>query len=327
VSDKEQPLLPCLKPPEWDGAEGNVCRLLWEEPQSGHVPYVAFGYDQPHTFEFLAKWRLEELKKSERDVEREAIRNLHLRKTTWQTADVKLGLFKKLRLLVCGDDYLAAEKILDAGFMREAQAKLKATLLAVGIPRRGFLIATVGEQNRQRLGAFAAAVSMQYHRGDSPPITPAVFAVTDGKIVGMLLGGEELGRADAEREAREAEGSPEAPYVRVMAVGDEASGLEQVHVCVGGSSLERLAEAIQGAFQAALQKHLGRAEFGGEIRVVVFAGMTPEAVRIQVRELERHLHGFLEQTQLKTAAGRPVRVSFEEFEGSWPSFAGGPQEP
>lgn len=309
-------LLPCLKPPDWDGAEGNVCRLLWEEPQSGHVPYLAFGYDQPYSFEFLPRSELASVRKSERDVEREAVRNLRLRQASWQRADVKLSLFKKLPLLVCGDDYLAAEKILDVGFMREAQKTLKARLLAVGIPRRGLLIATAGEQDRQRLGAFAAAVSAQYHREESPPITPAVFAVQDGKIVGMLLGGEELGREGAERAVRESSESPDAPYVSTMVVADEASGLEQVHVCVGGSSLERVAGALQETFQGALQQHLGRAEFGGEIRVVVLAGMTPEAVRGKLKDLEAHLRGFLDQTQLRTTTGRSVSVVFEEFEGN-----------
>ncbi len=118
-------ILPCLKEPGWAGAEKTVCRPLWTGERSPHIPWVAFGYDHPHSFEFLGRDRLEGLGKSEDAVEREALTNLRARPASWQEISVKLGWFKKLRLQVCGDDFLAAERVLDTTFMLEAQRKLK----------------------------------------------------------------------------------------------------------------------------------------------------------------------------------------------------------
>jgi hypothetical protein len=220
-----------------------------------------------------------------------------------------LTFLKKLKMLICGDDYFAAERILDPGFMREGQAKLGADALAVGIPRRGFMIATDGKQPMDRLGVFAGAVSTQYHRADSPPITPAIFAVIDGRIVGMLEGAEEAGRGVAERET---ESSGDDAYVQTLVVGNEETALEEVHICAGGPDAAKLGQAIEVAFREALVKQLPRKEFGGAIRVVILADMTPQGVRRQLSSLEDHLRGTIAETRMKTAAGRPVTVTFQE---------------
>jgi uncharacterized protein YtpQ (UPF0354 family) len=302
-------ILPCLKEPAWSGRD-DVCRPLWNGVESAHIPWLAFGYDHPHSFEFLGRARLEEMKKTERDVEREAIRNLRLRKATWHPTQVKLGFLKKLKMLICGDDYFAAEKILDQGFMREGQAKLGASLLAVGIPRRGFMIATDGKQPMDRLGVFAGAVSTQYQRADSPPITPAIFAVMDGKIVGMLQGAEEVGKGVVEREA-ESPGEDGA-FLQSLVVANEETGLEEVHICAGGADLGKLGQAIEDAFRQTLVQHLPRKEFGGGIRVVILVDMTPEVIRRQLSSLEEHLRGTVAETRVKTVSGRPVAVTFQE---------------
>ncbi len=306
-------ILPCLKPADWDGTERNVSRRLWGEPSSW-VPRLAFGYDSEHSFEFLPKERAAELGKSARDVEREAVRNLGLRPAVWERTPVKLGFFKKMTLLVSAGDYLSAEKILDVGFLREAEKQLKAELLAVGIPRRGFIAATDGKQPMERLGLFASAISTQYHRGETAPITPAIFAVSGGQIVGMLQGGEELGRAAAEEELREAEESGDAPYVGGTVVADE-DGSQSVRLIVGGQNLERLADAIQGAFVSTLREHLPQKEFGGAIHVVAIQEMTPEPVRAALRDLVQHMNAFLGERQMKTESGRAVRVVYEEKGG------------
>jgi len=90
MSDPE-PLLPCLKEPDWPGSARSVCRRLWTEADSPYIPWLAFGYDQPHTFAFLSREQLSDLKKTEREIEREALRNLRLRKATWHSTSVKLG--------------------------------------------------------------------------------------------------------------------------------------------------------------------------------------------------------------------------------------------
>jgi hypothetical protein len=279
---------------------------------SAHLPWLAFGYDRPHTFEFLNNDQLGALKKNLEQVEQEATRNVRLRKASWQATPVPLGHAGEVDVLLCVDDYFAAEKILDAGFLRAAQKQLKIDLLAVGIPRRGFLMAIDGRQSMAILGAFAGAVSAQYHRGDSPPITPAVFAVVDGKVVGLLQGGEDLGREAAPSEDEEEQDF----YIQGLVLTDKATGLESVHICAGGANVETLGQAIEQAFRQVIATHLARAEFGGEIRVVILTEMTPPEVRMEMPSLEAHLQGVAREAGFRTAAGRPVNVRFEEHTGS-----------
>jgi len=310
---EKQALFPCLKEPDWEGSDKNVCHRLQLNVDSGHLPWVAFGYDYPHTFQFLPKDALGELNKTERDIEREALRNLRLRTVSLEAADVKLGLFKKLRFLISAEDYFAAEKILDVGFMREVQVRLNAKGLAVGIPRRGVLIVTDAQQPMDKLGPFAGAVSTQYHRGDTAPITPAVFAVVDGQIVGMLQGGEDLGTSGVEEEQRAKDAKV---YLERLVVREPGNGLSEVHICAGGSDPEALAEAIESAFLETLRHQLPSSEFGGEIRLVLETTLTPENLRRQMPSLVAHLQGVVDEAKARTQQGRAVRVSLEERSSS-----------
>lgn len=302
---KEDNVLPCLKAPDWEGSDASVCHRLPLEVESPYLPWIAFGYDEPHTFAFLSRAQLADLQRSEPEVEREALRNLGLRPASWDSVDVKLGLFKKLKMLACTDDFFAAERILDAGFMRQAHSRLKAGALAVGVPRRGVLMATDAQQPVERLTLFVGAVSAQYHRAESAPITPAVFAVVEGKIVGMLQGGEDVGKEIVERES-----DNQSVFLQRLVVTDTA-GLEAVHLLVGAEGRKELAEAIQSAFADTLKQNLNRKEFGGEITLVVIADMTPQAVRNALPSLVAHLQGVIEEMKLQTTGGRPVRVSLE----------------
>jgi hypothetical protein len=313
-------ILPCLKEPSW-GRDGlSVCRPLWRG-DSPQIPWVSFGYDRPESFDFLSRAALADLKKSETEVEREAVRNLSLRKATWESVEVKLGFLKKLRMLGCGDNFLAAERILDPGFMREAQTRLKARGLLVGIPRRGYLVVTDGEGGVDRITPFATMVSMQYHRGESAPISPALFAVKDGSIVGMVDAGAEAGRSaamDADEEQEEDVGGEEedagAPYITTLVVED-SPGVERIEICAGGEDFDRLSSGIVSALAGGLTRHGSRPAFGGEIRVVIL-GYTPTEVRKELPRLKAHLEGILAETRI---GGRTLRVSIQERESSWPS--------
>ncbi len=178
------PLLPCLEPPVWSGSERALARPLWPEP-SPYVPWVALGYDEPGAFLFL-----------ERDappagrtldaLETEAVGNLQKRPARWQDLELDLGGFKRLRMLVASEDALAAERILDQAFLLEAQRRLDAPGLLVGIPRRGFLVATALDNNVERVHTFGAVAATQFQGGESDPLSPALFTVRGGRVAGLV---------------------------------------------------------------------------------------------------------------------------------------------
>ncbi len=85
---------------------------------------------------------------------------------------------------------------------------------------------------------------------------------------------------------------------------------------MGGPDIGRLKEAIHAVFQATLDQHLSRPEFGGEICVVILSEVTPQAPGLwrAMAEVEEHLQAVVKAAKLKTASGQPVRVSFEYTE-------------
>ena len=151
----EEPVLPCLKEAKWIGRGDSVCRALWEKQASNFMPWVAIGYDRPHTFEFISTKQLPELNTTEEALHARALVALRARPAKWQPFELEVK-GTPLKILVCTGDYFSAEHILDPEFMKEAQRILKAPGLLVGVPRRGFLMATAAGGENQLLLAFGA---------------------------------------------------------------------------------------------------------------------------------------------------------------------------
>ncbi|HSL22797.1 MAG TPA: hypothetical protein VK886_14800 [Vicinamibacterales bacterium] len=312
------PLLPCLKERKWQGKDGAVCRALWEEQPSAFMPWLALGYDHPHTFEFLGRDRLAAMNATEQALEREAIENLAGRKASWQPFDVDVPDGKRLHLLLCTDDFFAAERILDASFMQEAQRELRAPGLLVGIPRRGLLLATSVEQDEQMVGAFGAVVAGQFSRGETAIISPMMFALKDGALVGIIEAvadavvpeGEPAGAPEEEDQD-----DPNAPYITSIASRND-EGTEDIHLMAGGQDAMRLAKGIASGFMELLKSNAARKEFSGHIQVVVL-GMTPPEARTHIPVVLEHLRGVC--SELSNGA-RQFRVSLT-YQRETPGFA------
>jgi hypothetical protein len=319
----DSPLVPCLKEPAWPGRDTVVAHPLWREA-SPYVPWVALGYDHPHSFEFLNREQAP-AGRAPSELEREAIRNLRQRAATWQELDVKLGWFKKLKMLVAVDDFLTAERILDTTFLLEAQRKLGASGLFVGVPRRGFLIVTAVDTNVEKIRAFGAVAATQFQSGESAPITPTLFTTKNGHIVGTLdvvaqaivpperMSGVTAGVGDVDDDDGDDEAAAGEPYVSGMVVADKA-GNEEIVIMAGGDDAEKLAQALVNALASSLSRHLGSPKFSGRVKVVVL-GMTPPDVKAQMPSVEQHLKGILAEVGGKNE-GRPLTLTMEYQESS-----------
>jgi hypothetical protein len=158
------------------------------------------------------------LKTTEKALEAQALANLRERPATWVPVDVDVE-GSSLRILTCSGDYFAAEHVLNLPFMQQAQRTLKTPGLFVGVPRRGLLMATAAGQDQQMIAAFGAAVAGQFSRGETAVISPMLFAMKDGAIVGvldtvaeaMVPDGEPTG-APQDRDEHH-EGDPSEPFV------------------------------------------------------------------------------------------------------------------
>jgi hypothetical protein len=314
----ESPIVPCLKEPAWPGRDTAIARPLWREA-SPYVPWVALGYDHPHTFEFLNREQAP-AESTPSELERDAIRNLRKRAATWQELDVKLGWFKKLKMLVAIDDFLAAERILDTAFLLEAQRKLGAPGLFVGIPRRSFLVVTAVDTNVEKVQAFGVVAATQFQSGESAPITPALFTTRNGQIVGTLdavakalVPPEKMTGASAEPgetadDGDDDEAAEDEPYVSGMVVADKA-GNEELVIMAGGDDSEKLARALVNALASSMSRHMASPKFSGRIKVVIL-GMTPPDVKAQMPSVEQHLKGILAEVGGKHP-DRPLSLTME----------------
>ena len=124
-----------------------------------------------------------------------------------------------------------------------------------------------------------------------------------------MLQGRALKRPSSSQVSRGADGV----YVQGIIFKDETTGLEEVHLCVGSPDLGRLKAGIWAGFEQMLERHLSRREFGGEIRIVILAEITPQGPELwrAIGEVEERLKAAVVAGKLKTASGHPVRIALE----------------
>ena len=105
-------------------------------------------------------------------------------------------------------------------------------------------------------------------------------------------------------------------YLQTVVLEDEATHLQEVHICVGGPDVGRLKDAVLAGFRATIEHHLSRAEFGGEIHVVVLSEVTPQSSELwaAMADMETQLRALITAGRLKTASGRSLSISVEYTE-------------
>ena len=328
MSTADAPLLPCLKELKWPGHTDTVCHPLWDQESSPYMPWVAFGFDHPHSFEFISTERLAELKTTAQELESKALAALRARPARWEPVDVDAN-GKTLRILTCAGDFFSAERVLDPAFMQQAQKILKASGLWVGVPRRGLLMAASANQDQDLIAGFGAAVAGQFSRAESALISPMLFGVKDGAIVGIfdaiakaaVPDGEPrgaLGGPEGDDEELDEDDDPNAPFVSAI-VSRNDQGSEDVHMVVAGDDADTLAKAIEAGFGTLLKEHAGRKEFSGHIQIVVVA---PPPARRHIPKLLEHLKGIC--SELSRGKERRYRVSLTYETNALESMAGKP---
>ena len=91
-----------------------------------------------------------------------------------------------MKVLVVSGHFYAAWKILDQSFLRGLHRRLGADLLAAAVPSKGVLLITT-EVGPPGIVGFALLAQTQYRSsGGAPPLSPVVFLITDGKVVGHV---------------------------------------------------------------------------------------------------------------------------------------------
>jgi hypothetical protein len=181
------PLFPYLMPAGWAHAPTQLRHVLYAGTELPGIPDVALVYlvpapnNAPPNLGWVKQERATALEATHQDFLRVALHNVAQRPASWQVDDVAPGF----RIAMCDNDYLAAERILDAAFLREAETRLGADSLLVGIPTRGVLVAAAltGTEND---GLFARSIEMMFSEGRNKPLCKWPFLAREGRLVSVM---------------------------------------------------------------------------------------------------------------------------------------------
>jgi hypothetical protein len=175
--EAEGPPMLNLKPADFSREHG-VCRPLLDAkgPAAGRIPLVFVGWDQPSSFAYLPA--------GSPDAERlfdEALANLAKLDLPAVAHDVG-----GVKVHVVSDHFYASEKILDRAFLRSLHRTLGAELLAAAVPYKGVLLVTERVAPPEIAGFAAVAAVLHAETEGAPQLSPVVFLIRDGEVVGHL---------------------------------------------------------------------------------------------------------------------------------------------
>jgi len=172
-------------------APNQLARPLIVGPKLPGIPWVMIVHLIPTpgspapSRAFLRKERVDQLGKTVKDFEAEALANVALRTATWEVVEPSPGA----KMLTCTDDYLAAERILDPAFLRKGHGMLGEKSMVVGIPCRGQLCATplaAFTQGAAHARTFKMLVEHLHAGAGETAIAPWLFLVIDGTLNSIL---------------------------------------------------------------------------------------------------------------------------------------------
>lgn len=179
-------IYPILKSPEWEPKADSFSQRLGVPSDDPSIPWITLGRVETQDVHLLnGDYQDRDLAASE-DLLQTAIENLKERTASWHRVDSASGRSNRSEMIACVDDVLAPEHILDPGFIAAAHDTLKTEILAIGIPRRGLIVAMDGRQPETSLTGFGALNLAEFHSGDSEPITPLTFLMADGEFSGLM---------------------------------------------------------------------------------------------------------------------------------------------
>ncbi len=198
--DREVRLMPSLRVRDGVELEELLWRPLLPEVPRVELPIVVCGIDGESTFGMI---RRDALAKSPDDAWAEALANL-------AAEDVELAQVtaNEVTMIAVSGSFYAAEKLLDPAQLHSLHARLDTpTLLAATPARGGLLVIAAGDADAR----FAALVRERYETAGARAISPAVWVVEDGQVIGLL---RNSGLTRADTSGVRAETSPASPGVQ-----------------------------------------------------------------------------------------------------------------
>ena len=269
-------LFPALKPADWvTNARGHVAlqSIFLGNEIKDNEPVVGYVHDNPQTVTFVPSDSVGD-QLTITDIHKHAMDNLERRlaAVNWEelSFDTDIEGLGTIGGLVLTGDYFASEAILSESLMKKAHQQLDSAMLMAIAPQRGELFVTqlVSEENpeRERI-IFAQFAIKKFFKADQAPISPNVFIVRNGKIVGTIGGMEQI-IAEA-RNMAEAEQKQEAALLehggRLKGNQDDTA----LEISVKAHCVETMYQNLQHIIRHYVQAVTKEASFNGSVDVVV----------------------------------------------------------
>lgn len=147
-------------------------------------PVVAYGVDKGTHIEYVEAQNESDLKDKLEKIKKVAYVNNSQIKVEFSIEDIK----GESILSIVPHEY-ACEKILDKEFLKKISSKLDTQTILVGIPHQGAFIAIKYGSSFE--GKFIGFIKQKFENPEADPLTPHVFQIQNGEIVGVA--GENLG--------------------------------------------------------------------------------------------------------------------------------------
>lgn len=116
------------------------------------------------------------------------LRFLSQRAGIWKQEELELETGRVLVVMACEEDPFACARVMDKGFMLQAHEALQSRRLVVCVPVQGVLYATRENMTDDDLISFEELIYKVHSDAQFHPVSPILFSMEDGAIVGALAG-------------------------------------------------------------------------------------------------------------------------------------------
>lgn len=315
-------LFPALKPADWvTNARGHVAlqSIFLSDEIKDNEPVVGYVHDNPQTVTFVPFDSVGD-QLTITDIHKHAMDNLERRlaAVNWQelSFDTDIEGLGTIGGLVLTGDYFASEAILSESLMKKAHQQSNSAMLMAIAPQRGELFVTqlVSEENpeRERI-IFAQFAIKKFFKADQAPISPNVFIVRNGKIVGTIGGMEQI-IAEAHKMAEAEQKQEEA----LLEHGGQLKGNQDdtaLEISVKAHCVETMFQNLQHVIRHYVRSVTKEAGFNGSVNVVVTVEdsiLEPDDRDTVGAELNNMCQFLTEQfaaLNMKGSNGSPVTVA------------------
>jgi hypothetical protein len=216
---------------------------------------------------------------------------------------------KTLDVLVMDADFYNAERILNQKCMIEAQHKLHAPALWVGIPHQGMLVVTSAAPGQETLSVFVQLIYIRFKQSTQPSITPSVFWMKDGQII------EQFGREHEADFPPVATPMDDVEVRRIVARPPGEVGFGVV-LAVVGSEPSGVSSVVWSHIVAAINDTRSNEDFCGILRVMLSPEKMPDTKNQQrvIETLQGRFNGYMSDHHLTTIGGRPLSLQVTMLE-------------